>query len=154
MSVHLELTVSDLDRERIGNADVELPLTEPLVAELALDSSPGHLDVTGSLVTSWIGYCRRCLTEVAGPLEVGVDERFAVRPELHPDHDAYPIVDDQIDLAPMIAESLLISLPMLPLCRRDCPGPDPEAHPIVVTDAVDPPGDSRWAALDELRGSG
>lgn len=97
---------------------------------------------------------RRCLSEVSGSLEVDVDERFAVRPELHPEHDAFPIVDDHIDLAPMVAESLLISLPMLPLCRPDCPGPDPDAHPIAIVEAGDvamPRSDPRWAALDELR---
>jgi len=150
-SIHLELIIGDLGRDRIGNADVELPVAEPLTAELALDSSPGHLDVTGTLLTTWSGHCRRCLDVVAGTLEVDVDERFAVRPELHSDHDAFPIIDDHIDLAPMMIESLLVSLPLLPLCRPDCPGPDPDAHPITVAAEVEPTTDPRWAALDELR---
>ena len=151
-AIRLEVTAGDLDRDRIANADVEVLPTESIVIELTLDSSPGHIDATGTLATAWVGHCRRCLNEVGGTLDVDIDERFAVRPELHPDHDAFPIVDDHIDLAPMVAEALLISLPMLPLCREDCPGPDPEAHPIVVADTLEVPSDPRWAALDELRG--
>jgi uncharacterized protein len=46
---------------------------------------------------------------------------------------------------------------MAPLCSEDCPGPDPESHPVAVEEdgdramAAARPADPRWAALDELR---
>jgi uncharacterized protein len=44
------------------------------------------------------------------------------------------------------------------LCREDCTGPDPDAHPVTTVpdaaessdDEVPPSGDPRWAALDAL----
>jgi uncharacterized metal-binding protein YceD (DUF177 family) len=40
-------------------------------------------------------------------------------------------------------------LPLAPLCAPDCPGPEPDRHPL-ATDEDDGP-DPRWSALKELR---
>jgi uncharacterized protein len=50
----------------------------------------------------------------------------------------------------VVREALALALPLAPVCREDCPGPDPEANP-VVTDDEAPAGDPRWSALDALR---
>jgi uncharacterized metal-binding protein YceD (DUF177 family) len=57
----------------------------------------------------------------------------------------------------VLAQALVLELPLAPLCGPDCQGPDPERFPAqVATDDVDaePPRDPRWAALDALRFEG
>ena len=45
-------------------------------------------------------------------------------------------------------------LPLSPLCRDECAGPDPQRFPASVVEDPDPDaepvGDPRWAALSEL----
>ena len=71
------------------------------------------------------------------------DEVF--QPEVRATDDAIPFACDQIDLAPVVREYVLLELPDGPLCRPDCPGVYPEYDQDV--DRRDP----RWAALDQLR---
>jgi len=64
---------------------------------------------------------------------------------------------DRIDLVPIIRESVVLSLPLAPLCRPDCPGPDPDRYPATTSeqheaamrDAKAGP-DPRWDALSQL----
>jgi uncharacterized protein len=68
--------------------------------------------------------------------------------------DTYPLAGDMVDLAPMVRDAVLLALPIAPLCDADCPGPDPEGHPVTVeVDAaeLEPVADPRWAALAGLR---
>lgn len=114
--------------------------------------------VQGTARAPWEGECRRCLEAAAGELVLDVREVF----EPHPvDGETFPITDERIDLGAVLRELLALALPMAPLCSEDCPGPDPEAHPVAVeadddgaaagADGGDEPADPRWAALDQLR---
>jgi uncharacterized protein len=49
----------------------------------------------------------------------------------------------------MVRDAVLLSLPLAPLCDAACPGPEPDAHPLLT----EPPEavDDRWAALRELK---
>ena len=66
--------------------------------------------------------------------------------------------DDRIDLTPVIRELALLALPLVPLCREDCEGPDATRFPtgpaeddeVDSDEAAGPPRDERWAALDAL----
>ena len=54
------------------------------------------------------------------------------------DPDAFEIVGDQLDLAPMVREVVLLDAPATPLCRPDCAGLCPtcgidrNAEPVLV----------------------
>jgi uncharacterized protein len=68
--------------------------------------------------------------------------------------ETYPILGDHLDLEPLAREAVVLSLPLVPLCRPDCAGlcptcgADRNAGPC----ACPPPdGDPRWSALDALR---
>jgi uncharacterized protein len=70
------------------------------------------------------------------------------------DPDAFAIHNDQIDLAPMVRETVLIELPDAPLCRIDCAGLCPTCGVDFNVDqcgCAAPIVDARWAALDALR---
>lgn len=119
----------------------------PLVVESMADS----LTVTGTLDVTWDGTCRRCLDPAAGATEVEIREIFERRPV---EGETYELGDDAVDLAPMVLEQVVLSLPLAPLCAEDCAGPAPDAFPASVeadVDLTEPAGDPRWAALDALK---
>jgi len=105
--------------------------------------------VQGTARAPWEGECRRCLEPASGEMAIDLREVFQPDPV---DGETFPIVDERIDLGVVLRELLALALPLAPLCRDACPGPDPESHPVVVEDApAEPPSDPRWAALDQLR---
>lgn len=134
------------DLEVAGN---RVPPDEPVALDLVLESLPSAIRMTGSARTRFEGSCRRCLEPLVQPLEVTVAEIFEVDPT---EDETWPIDDDRIDLEPPLREALLLALPLAPLCRDDCGGPDPERFPTgtAAEAPAEPTGDPRWAALDQL----
>jgi uncharacterized protein len=117
-----------------------------------LESFIGGIMVTGTVSAPWRGACRRCAVPVDGELTTGVRERFVERPAPE-DDEAYPIVDDALDLAPMARDAIVLELPTAPLCQEGCRG-------LCSTCGADrnhedcgcvAPRDPRWANLDVLR---
>jgi uncharacterized protein len=91
---------------------------------------------------------------VEGTLKVDVQELFEATPR---EGESYPLGHDRVDLEPLARESLILDLPLVPLCREDCRGLCPtcgkdlnEGHCGCLPAAAD----VRWAALDVLRLSG
>lgn len=116
----------------------------------------GGVEVTGEVGFDWYGECRRCLDEVHGHCTVPFREVAQREPV---DDEVLPIEGDLLDLEPLIRELVLAGLPLAPLCRPDCVGPDPERFPTVAAEdaeaeaaerAAEPATDPRWAALDDL----
>ena len=163
----LLVNVADL-RRRLGQRRVEAidivvarqlvidtwSTERPVVGSVTIESIERGVSVLGQVSFEWEGACRRCLEPARGVLDVEVDEIFQVgAPE---DSELIPFDGDQIDLVPVITEAVGLSLPLAPLCRKGCEGPDPERYPTVDAEqhaAVraehrDP--DPRWAGLDQL----
>jgi uncharacterized protein len=117
--------------------------------DLTLRPFEGGIDVEGTVTAPWVGICRRCAEPVAGELRIAVRERFADEP----DDDLYPIVDDEIDLGPLVRDAVVLELPMAPLCREDCAGLCPQcgANRNEGDCGCVAPRDPRWANLDVLR---
>jgi uncharacterized protein len=133
-----------------GDADV--------VVDADLEIVDGGVVVTGTVSSTWVGECRRCLRPVRGPLVAQVREIYERIPFAAvgdgDDADTYPLAGDTLDLAPLARDAVLLDLPLAPLCREDCAG----LCPICGTDLTDQPcdcaepaGDPMWAALDVLR---
>ncbi|HET8931107.1 MAG TPA: DUF177 domain-containing protein [Acidimicrobiales bacterium] len=118
---------------------------------LTLEARGNRVTVRGAARGEWAGPCRRCLEVTDGDVTAEIDEIFETR---HAPGETWPITDGLIDLEPVIREALLLELPLAPLCREDCAGPDPDRYPTepVGDNEVDeqPPRDPRWAALDDL----
>jgi uncharacterized protein len=143
-----------------------------LELDLRLESVMEGVLVTGTVSATMTGECGRCLEPVSQPVTAHIQELFrypdsgpyggakqGTRAELADgeDDDELPqLVDDLIDLEPVLRDALVLELPMTPLCRDDCAGlcadcgerlddlPADHSH-----EAVDP----RWAALSGLRTS-
>jgi uncharacterized protein len=131
-----------------------LAADDDVVADLVLEAQGDAVTATGTVSAHWVGECRRCLELIEGEVTIELSEVFEPDPV---DGETYPLGRDEVDLGPAVREALALALPLAPLCRDDCTGPDPDTHPI--TTAPDPaessddepvPADPRWAALDAL----
>lgn len=135
-----------LSTTRLADGDV--------VADVVLEAQGDIVTVTGTVSAPWVGACRRCLEPTGGTLVVELSEVF----EPHPvDGETYAVGRDEVDLGPALREALALAMPLAPLCRDDCPGPDPAAYPVAAeaaprADGVgdDTRADPRWAALGAL----
>ena len=132
----------------------------PVVGQVMVESIERGVSIVGGVRFGWEGECRRCLEVTGGELSVEIDEIFQV--DAPDDSELLALIGDQLDLVPLVLEAVVLSLPLAPLCRNDCPGPDPDRYPALTEDEVaaaeaavaaesGPPRDPRWAALDQLQ---
>ena len=141
---------------RLVDVDVE---AEPLDAgherldgdihvHLRLEALNDGLMVTGTVSADWATECRLCLADVAGTAVGDVDELFQIEPL---DPEAYVIEEGQIDLGPLVRETVLLELDRERQCRPDCAGLCPVCgvDRNVTKCSCDPTvRDDRWSALE------
>jgi len=112
--------------------------------------------VTGSATAPIHGECSRCLDEIDDELTVGLTELFAypdsTTEATTEDDEVGHLVNDKIDLEPLVRDQVVLALPQAPLCEPDCQGLCPECGgkwadlgPKHEHETIDP----RWAALKE-----
>lgn len=132
-------------------AEVELDLRLEAVVEVVL--------VSGVVSAPTAGECSRCLDELSGQVEVELTELFAypdsATDSSTDDDEVSRVVDDLIDLEPVVRDAVLLALPQVPLCSEDCRGLCPECGgkwaelgPDHRHETIDP----RWAALRQRFG--
>ncbi len=164
---HHRLNVVDL-RRRLGQRtdrtiDIVLArqvvvgsrtVCKPVTGNLIVESIERGVSATGTVSFHWEGDCRRCLEVVIGRFEIDVAEIFLIgAPE---GADTIDFDGEMIDLLPVVRDAVALSLPLAPLCRDDCAGPDPDRYPALLTETRDdgedqaPVLDPRWAVLDQL----
>lgn len=126
------------------------PLAEAKIAGL-LESISKGIVVTGAVSAPWIGQCRRCAVALGGDLEISVRERFIE--EAGDDDEAYPLDGEILDLFDLVRDSLVLELPIAPLCNEDCKGLCGTCGADLNEGVCgcDAPRDPRWASLDTLR---
>ncbi|MCP2254232.1 uncharacterized protein LY13_002997 [Prauserella aidingensis] len=148
----------------------DIPVTEPLgvpevvtvpaggaiAVDLLLESVVEGVLVTGSASASTTGQCSRCLDPITGEVSIDVTELFAypesTTDETTEEDEVSRVVDDRIDLEPVVRDALVLALPLVPLCSDDCPGlcagcgvKWADLEPGHGHETIDP----RWAALVE-----
>ncbi len=134
--------------------DSSLRTEVPVVVDTLLEWVSDGLLATGMVEGAWEGPCRRCLRPVQGTLNVDVQELFEPTPR---DGESYPLGHDRVDLEPLARESLILDLPLVPLCKDDCLGLCATCGIDLnegTCDCLPAAADVRWAALDVLRLSG
>ena len=118
--------------------------------EVELEALTDGIAVRGEVVAPWSGPCRRCLRDLSDRSVAVVDELYQVEVL---DDDAYPIVDNRVNLAPMARQLALLELDQERLCRDECAGlcavcgTDRNSSSCTCDTTVK---DDRWAALDGL----
>lgn len=136
--------------EELGVVDPRVEPADTVAVQVKLESLSDGIVVTGRVRSPWRDSCRRCLVPIEGTAEAEVEELYSQRQV----DEAFPVVGEQIDLAPMARELVVLELPMAPLCRPDCAGICPSCgvnRNETPCDCAPPAPDDRWAALDALR---
>jgi uncharacterized protein len=92
----------------------------------------GRLQATGDGECYWHGFlkgrvraeCRRCLTEVAVPVDLEVRVVFSEDPALAEDPGVYELDarSGVVDVGVPVREELTLAVPRFLLCREDCAG--------------------------------
>ncbi len=146
----------------MGVAMAKVTPDSPIEMDLRLESVMEGVLVSGEVDLEISAECSRCLDPLTWEEAVDISELFAypatdsrgaVVEEPEGDEDPLPTLDgDLIDLEPTLRDSVVLALPMAPLCRDDCSGLCSECgiklddHPGHEHQAVDP----RWSALAGL----
>ncbi len=144
----LDISLAPTD---LGLADSRFGIDDQIDVHLRLESLTDGIVVVGSIDVPWHGACRRCLRPLNEVAVCDVDELYqstVTNPE------AFEIVDNQLDLLPMVRELALLDAPEAPLCRPDCAGLCPVCGADlndVVCGCVAPVIESQWAVLDQLK---
>lgn len=128
--------------------------TQPLEAELLLESIVEGVLVSGSLKGAFHLVCSRCLKEFDQPFELQLSELFSPEPE--EDSDDYPLDEEGfIDVEQMVRDAVGLELPFSPLCKPDCLGLCPVCGGDMNAgecsgqhEQIDP----RWSGLEEVLG--
>ena len=141
----------------LSDVGVGVPDGSSITFEGELESIHEGVVLTGSAEVPWEGECRRCLKHLSGVAAIDIREVYETKPT---DGETWPLVNDYVDLGPLLHDIALLALPLAPLCADDCLGPAPEAFPATVegkplpgepvTHDDESPKDPRWAALDDL----
>ena len=114
----------------LGLDVIGIPPGDHIVLDVRLESVVEGVLVSGTVSATITGQCARCLETLTDSLEVELTELFAY-PDTATDGTTDPdevsrVIDDLVDLEPVIRDTVLLALPQAPLCREDCPGLCPE----------------------------
>jgi uncharacterized protein len=110
-AVVLEATVDW--RVELSRVDPETPL----VVEVSLESLPTGLLIRGSTAARMIHSCHRCVTEWAEEVQAEVAELLGTDPD-----DEYRLDGDVADIEDPVRDAVLLTVPLVPMCREDCAG--------------------------------
>ena len=137
--------VGEVTAEELGLTEDDAVVLGPLAVSLDLTNIEGLVAVTGVLEGTILRECVRCLKEYEDPLAFSVRAAFVPEPKSSPRHpkrvdprkaraevveaepeeepdDQYQYQGNQLELAPMLREHVILSAPMQPLCNNDCLG--------------------------------
>ncbi len=137
--------VGEVTAEELGLTEDDAVVRGPLAVSLDLTNIEGLVAVTGVLEGTVVRECVRCLKEYEVPLAFSVRAAFIPEPKSTPRHpkridprkaraevveteqeedpdDQYQYQGNQLELAPMLREHVILSAPMQPLCSDDCLG--------------------------------
>jgi uncharacterized metal-binding protein YceD (DUF177 family) len=135
---------------------IGVPAGAEVQLRLRLESVMEGVLVSGEIEAPLVGSCARCLEPIEDTLTLDVQELYAYEgstTEATSEEDEVRLVEgDFLDLEPMARDTVVLALPLSPVCSEDCAGlcvdcgqrlddlPADHAHEIT---------DPRWAGLAE-----
>jgi len=142
---------TEVPADGLALTEASVPDGTPVAVDVVLEAMADGVTVSGTVQATWEAVCRRCLGPATGTVVADVEELYQ---QVVVSEDAFPFDGDVLDLGPMMRETVLVELPVAPLCRTDCAGLCPQCgndrnradcgHAQTATDL-------RWGALDALR---
>jgi uncharacterized protein len=147
-NLHLEGSVTAPELDLI-NLDELVKVTEPLSYSLDVERSGDNVLVAGSLHFTLDCECARCLKPFKK--EIDIPEWSAVLPLSG--EEAVPVVNDSVDLTPLLREDTLLAFPQHPLCKPECSGLLKATEPAPETSRAEERGATpfAWAELNKLK---
>ncbi len=125
--VEFEQAASELNPALKQGHGEEFRSEAPTSVRLTYYCAAQDLFFDGSIEAPLLGRCARCMEEFALEIEAGF--HFLVTPreqtnETGGDEDVdFSVYEgEEVDLAPLIREQILLNLPTTPLCKEDCQG--------------------------------
>ena len=128
----------------------------PVLTELQVTNTGEGYLVTGELSLRVKLACSRCLKPFETTLTTSIAEEFFNRPQEDDDlfwDGEFLVEGNELDLTSLIEESILVSIPMKPVCQGDCPGLCPGCGALLSEETCncpDPDIDIRLAPLSKL----
>ena len=138
--------------EEFGNAVIGVKADTIVHLDVRLESLHDGILVSVDVDTVADGQCIRCLDDVHLPVQVEIQELFAYSEDEAFD---YTVVDEYVDLEPLVRDAVVLSLPFQPVCQEDCLGLCPQCGVRLLDNPGhehEEPIDPRWAALAGLEG--
>jgi uncharacterized metal-binding protein YceD (DUF177 family) len=133
---------------------IGVPAGADVHLRLRLESVMEGVLVSGDIEAPLTGSCARCLEPIEDTLTLAVQELYAYEgstTEATSEEDEVRRIEgDHLDLEPLVRDTVVLALPLAPVCTEDCAGlcvdcgqrlddlPADHAHEIV---------DARWADL-------
>ena len=141
----------------LGLDVVRIPEGDELALDVRLESVMEGVLVSGTATAPIAGECARCLDPLTDRVEVELTELFAY-PDTATEESTDPdevsrVVDDLVDLEPVVRDAVLLALPQAPLCRENCAGLCPECggkRDELGAEHRHETMDPRWAALTQF----
>ncbi|WP_448615938.1 YceD family protein [Modestobacter sp. URMC 112] len=140
--------------ERWGLEMIAVPEGAPLHLQLRMEAVMEGVLVSGQVEAPVSGQCARCLEPVADTLQLDVQELYAyagsTTEATSEEDEVRRIEGDHLDLAPLVRDAVVLTLPLSPTCTPDCAGlcvdcgerlddlPADHSHEVI---------DPRWAGL-------
>ena len=137
-----ELPVDELDME---TGDEMLQVARPLEYDVEVQRLDDALLVRGSLQLGLDCRCVRCLKSFTRRLELTA---WTTHVPLAGE-DRVAVVNDCVDLTPLVREDMLLEFPQHPLCKPDCGGLKTKTGKARKTAEGSNP--AAWAELDKLK---
>ena len=109
----------------LGAGLVRVPEGAELQLDVLLEEVREGVLVTAEVTAPLAGECARCLDEFMSTTEVRFQELFSPPDNSaaeESEDDGYRLDGDLLDLEPALRDSLVLDLPLSPLCDQDCPG--------------------------------
>lgn len=139
-----------VDGLRSGASAVEAPLE----VDVMLERVSSGVMVSGEVRGSWAATCSRCLTPLDRGFRAPVRELYA---RAHGDELAYPLEGGLVDLELAVRDTVVLRLPLAPLCDPGCRGLCPTCgidRNEAACGCPERATDIRWAALANLGTTG
>jgi len=111
--------------EPVGLEVVAVPPGAQIDLDLRLEAVAEGVLVSGTAAATAVGVCSRCLVELTEPVVAQIRELYAYPDSTTAattDDEVERLVDDLVDLEPVVRDEVVLSLPLAPLCRPHCPG--------------------------------
>ncbi|MGU3469672.1 YceD family protein [Paenibacillus sp. D51F] len=119
----------ELDMQELLGDRKDVLSASPLRASLAVRPFDGTAQVSGELSADLTMACSRCLEPTEEHIVIPIEERFAhvsAVKDINEDEDLIIVSEDKVDLKPYVEGTMLLYLPMSPLCSDDCKGLCPD----------------------------